>query len=173
MHHGTCVTHVVWCMSGSLTRVGGENIPGILGACATRNFTYLSRGPWRGFHSTHKQTGYIHVSDALGWECPMWVASQVKIILVLLSWLGLGLFIQTFRLVITETGRSSGWRPWCSLHTLKLVFNVCSEHQGCHPDNLFLSVNIYWRSAGIARVKTQLVLNVMFGQLYWLNGVFT
>ena len=34
MHHGTCVTHVPWCMSGSLTRCGGENVPGILGACA-------------------------------------------------------------------------------------------------------------------------------------------
>ena len=34
MHHGTCVTHVPWCMSGSLTRCGRENVPGILGACA-------------------------------------------------------------------------------------------------------------------------------------------
>ena len=34
MHHGTCVTHVPWCMSGSLTRGGGENVPGIPGACA-------------------------------------------------------------------------------------------------------------------------------------------
>ena len=46
MHHGTCVTHVPWYMSGSLTRVGGENVPGIPGACATRNFTYLAWGPW-------------------------------------------------------------------------------------------------------------------------------
>ena len=45
MHHGTCVSHVPWCMSGSLTRGGGGNVPGILGACATRNFTYLARGP--------------------------------------------------------------------------------------------------------------------------------
>ena len=45
MHHGTCVTHVPWCMSGSLTRGGGENVPGIPGACATRNSTYLVRGP--------------------------------------------------------------------------------------------------------------------------------
>ena len=44
MHHATCVTHVPWCMSGSLTRGGGENVPGIPGACATRNFTYLLRG---------------------------------------------------------------------------------------------------------------------------------
>ena len=31
MHHGTCVTHVPWCMSGSLTRGGEENVPGIPG----------------------------------------------------------------------------------------------------------------------------------------------
>ena len=45
MHHGTCVTHVPWCMWGSLTRGGGEKVPGIPGRCATRNFTYLVRGP--------------------------------------------------------------------------------------------------------------------------------
>ena len=44
-HHGTCVTHVPWCMSGSLTRGGGENVPGIPGACATHNFVCLIRGP--------------------------------------------------------------------------------------------------------------------------------
>ena len=46
MHHGTCVTHVPWCMSGSLNRGGGENVPGIPGTCANRNLTYLARGPW-------------------------------------------------------------------------------------------------------------------------------
>ena len=46
MHHGTCVTQVPWCMSGSLTSGGGENVPGIPGACATRNFAYLVRCPW-------------------------------------------------------------------------------------------------------------------------------
>ena len=45
MHHGTCVTHVPWCMSGSLTCCGGRNVPGIPGACAARSFTYLARGP--------------------------------------------------------------------------------------------------------------------------------
>ena len=34
MHHDTCVTHVPWCMSGSLTCGDEENIPGIPGACA-------------------------------------------------------------------------------------------------------------------------------------------
>ena len=46
MHHGTCLTHVPWCMSGSLIRRGGENVPGIPGACTTRFFTYLVRVPW-------------------------------------------------------------------------------------------------------------------------------
>ena len=31
MHHSTCVTNVLWCMSGSLTCGDGENVPG---ACA-------------------------------------------------------------------------------------------------------------------------------------------
>ena len=50
MHHGTCVTHVPWCMPGSLisgflwSRWRG-NCDRIPGACATRNFTYLVRGP--------------------------------------------------------------------------------------------------------------------------------
>ena len=47
MHHGTCVTHVPWGMSGLLTRGGGETVHGIHGACAVCNFTYLARGPWR------------------------------------------------------------------------------------------------------------------------------
>ena len=34
MHYGTCVTHVPWCMSGSLTCGDEESVPGIPGACA-------------------------------------------------------------------------------------------------------------------------------------------
>ena len=46
MHHGTCVTHVPWCMSGELTRGDGEKVPSIPGTCASVNFAYLARGPW-------------------------------------------------------------------------------------------------------------------------------
>ena len=46
MHHGMCDTHGLWCMSGSLTPCGRENVPGIPGACATCNFRYQVRGPW-------------------------------------------------------------------------------------------------------------------------------
>ena len=40
-------THVPWCMPRSLTRSGGENDPGIPGACTTSNFTYLVGGSCR------------------------------------------------------------------------------------------------------------------------------
>ena len=50
IHHGTCVTHVPWCMSGSLTGCGGENVPSIPSACATRNLGYLVRGPCHRVH---------------------------------------------------------------------------------------------------------------------------
>ena len=65
MHHGMCVTHVPWCMSGSLTRGGGGNVPGIPGACATRNFTYLERCPHecKAELSSFLITGSIHFSE--------------------------------------------------------------------------------------------------------------
>ena len=69
MHHGTCVTHVPWFMSGSLTCGAGENVPGIPGDCATRKFTYLARGPWilqvNGLSVTH----VVVCSYYLDWVC--------------------------------------------------------------------------------------------------------
>ena len=41
MHHG--------CMSRSLNRGGDESVPSIPDACATPNYTYLARGPWKRF----------------------------------------------------------------------------------------------------------------------------
>ena len=45
MHHGTCVTHVPWCMSGSLASGGGEKRSRHSRRMRTRNFPYLVRGP--------------------------------------------------------------------------------------------------------------------------------
>ena len=44
----------------------------------------------------------------------------------------------------TETEMSSAWQPWYSLETLELVFNVSREYQGCHPDDLSVSVMDYY-----------------------------
>ena len=46
MHDRTCVTHVPWCMSGSLTPGGRENVPIIPCTFATLYFRYLARGPF-------------------------------------------------------------------------------------------------------------------------------
>ena len=46
MHHDTCVTQLPWCISVSLTRSGGENVPVIAGACASCNIKYVARGPF-------------------------------------------------------------------------------------------------------------------------------
>ena len=54
MHHGTCVTHVPWCMSGSLTCGDAENIPGIPGACAPAILRI-----WQEAHSVHYGHGRI------------------------------------------------------------------------------------------------------------------
>ena len=67
MHHGTCVTRMPWCMSGSVSRGGGEDVPCIPGTCTTHNFTHLVRGPswphwghsegwqsWGAFKSTYE-----------------------------------------------------------------------------------------------------------------------
>ena len=68
MHHGTYVTHVPWCMSGLLTHGGGKNVPRIPGACTTRNFTYLVRGPSKEFFlNTNISIAFgKHMLDTMG-----------------------------------------------------------------------------------------------------------
>ena len=78
MHHGTCVTHVRRCMSGSLTRVGGENVPGIPGACTIRDFTYLARGLWfiLCLYSCITRSIKVHITylefDFMQWHTSAW-----------------------------------------------------------------------------------------------------
>ena len=65
MYHGTCATHVPWCMPRSLTRGflwsrwwGKPSRR--LGACVTGDFTFLVRGPWvRDDHMTEWITAWI------------------------------------------------------------------------------------------------------------------
>ena len=74
MHHDTCVMNVPWCMSESLTSGGGENFPGIPGACAIRNFAYLVYGPcmklgssdaWVGILATPEEHSFLFKINAL------------------------------------------------------------------------------------------------------------
>ena len=54
MNHGTCVTHVPWFMSGSLTRGGEETFPAFPTHAQPSIFTYLVRGPWTDDGNTTK-----------------------------------------------------------------------------------------------------------------------
>ena len=69
MHHGSCVTHVPWCMSGSLTRGDGENVPGIPDACAFHSVTYLVRGPWiLTWDALHNRAPSLYTTDPHEYE---------------------------------------------------------------------------------------------------------
>ena len=103
MHHGTCVTHVPWCMPGSLTN--GLRWRGTRSQqfrrMRSRNFTYLVRGPWPLFvHvlpeiSNGLYFGYdckeISKSAVLGWfvkiskNCRLWCDSE-KSVTVTQNW---------------------------------------------------------------------------------------
>ena len=72
LHHSKCIMHVPWCMSGTLTRGGGENVPGIPDACATRNFTYLARGP---FSFMKREWAYAEVLECC---CHKWYGRKSK-----------------------------------------------------------------------------------------------
>ena len=67
MHHGTCLVHEPWCMSGSLTRGGRENIPGIPSACATCNFAYLLKDPFIVCHELGIQLPLHHRQSNHDW----------------------------------------------------------------------------------------------------------
>ena len=64
MHHGMCITHVPWCMSGSLAPGGGESIPG---ACAHAIFRI-----WQEAHCTNLLDAITDMLDAMSiwtWLC--------------------------------------------------------------------------------------------------------
>ena len=83
MHHGTCVTCVPWCMSGFLNRSDREYVPGIRGACATRNFiTYLARG-WCHVNSGGRSSchNYLILKETPTGEWPRTLALSTKLLL--------------------------------------------------------------------------------------------
>ena len=128
-------THVPWCMSGSLIRGGGENVPGIPGACSTHKLTYLSRGPfltywqmyawWTGWWLVDKLAKYIRGN--IGYNLYMWLLNYfnsiknpydfvhiVRCILFvgatcLISWVWWGSFLSTWPLLLIWFNSISTW----------------------------------------------------------------
>ena len=95
MHHGTCVTHVPWCISGSLT--GGFLWSQWRGKRSrhyrrmrTRNFTYLVRGLWEWNVPTWVSIYVMHEtishSSGTGWAySELYLVSASK---VCITWIG-------------------------------------------------------------------------------------
>ena len=92
MHHSTSVMHVPRCMSGSLTRGVGENVPAIPGACATGNFAYLVRGltgdgmtgTWVQLNRLFKpKHGWVKFHNSCGYDYFMMTSSNGNIFRVI------------------------------------------------------------------------------------------
>ena len=80
LHHGTCVTHVPLCMSGSLTRSDGENVPGIPGACATCNFCVTGKRPIAlPIPDAGKHVMYSLVANTINHQRPNGIWSKVYV----------------------------------------------------------------------------------------------
>ena len=68
VQHGTCVTHVPWRMSGSLTRGGGAKVPDIPGVYTARNFTNLVRDPCANIASLNLDESGMNVPANLKYD---------------------------------------------------------------------------------------------------------
>ena len=87
MHHGTRVTHMHWCMPGSLTRCG-KKVAGIPGACATRNFKYLATDPLCGECSCLWGTDMLRtIMGPTPNADPVWIILGVVVLLTGTPWL--------------------------------------------------------------------------------------
>ena len=131
MHHGTCVTHVPWCMSGSLTRGGGKNVPGTPGACATRNFTYLVRGP-----CMSRRTFYHCFRNGLS-------LFHMKLLpkpMLIYCYLNVRKFMKMYLNI------SPKWRPFCPVPN---VLTACLLLKNVSHICIVTSVAIIWAICGL------------------------
>ena len=133
---------------------------------------YQTRLSWRHIWKYRLQNAghLVHVSRLCWWFVPvsafgtavwdervtLWLCRCFLKMLVYISTMclqqGMPLRWSSLRVLnFTEAERSSGWLPWPSLETLKLVFNVPSDDQGSQPGDLsvsvlFKSLQLIWRS---------------------------
>ena len=143
MHHGTCATHVPWCMPGSLTsgllwiRPREGNVPGIPGACATRNFTYLVGGPWlqMAWRQVTRLLAVTEVPSAplsdleLWWQWPnireQWNFDEPRYFIYTIVWNNLLWYLKNDELAMVKV------LPWCSLGAKPSPTGICSTRPQC------------------------------------------
>ena len=132
MHHGMCVTPMSWCVSGSLTR--GEYVPGIPDALATRNSTYLARGPL--LEDTLHLLSRLFIHKALHWSpsvhhstCRVFVWKNVDPMLFWLQRAVLKFYLVVYSPLVCECKNNMAFK----LKTLCLLFTITdreAEHLG-------------------------------------------
>ena len=59
--------HVPWCMSGSLTRGGGKDVPSIPGACANRIWQVAHWGPGLQAHTCVTESRLVNIIGKRGY----------------------------------------------------------------------------------------------------------
>ena len=123
MHNGTCVTHVPWCMSGSLTLAGGETFPALTAHTQPGNFTYLIRSPWCWQYRCLAYNIKILI-NFFGYQCTQrWCSVSVK-----RAWrqhVRRGRFWPA-RVVM----KTNWWRMICCL-AQKVIYSAESVYEGC------------------------------------------
>ena len=127
MHHGMCVTPMPWCVSGLLTR--GENVPGIPDALATRNSTYLARGPL--LEDTLHPLSRLFIHKALHWSpsvhhstCRVFVWKNVDPMLFWLQRAVLKFYLVVYSPLVCECKNNMAFK----LKTLCLLFTMATEN---------------------------------------------
>ena len=153
MHHGTCVTHVPWCMSGSLTFGDGENVPGIPGACTSAILRI-----WQEAHVLGRRQAIICTSAEI--FLIGYLETNVNEILI---------DIQTFSFKKMRLKMSyAKWRPFCLgpnvIISQQRNLRNCSCWHGswCHISTFKPRYQLIWYD---------LMCQILRGTLFWLECV--
>ena len=149
MHHGTCVTHVPWCMSGSLTCAGRENVPGIPQRMRTRNFTYLARGPSYNFHYRSRWT--VKLSS-------LWYSNVFEkchmICVILRDWYP--------RLGVSNYG-------WINFEHWNWYFSLASNKSTCMGLSYVLQIWDYYSIVVSVQIFRECIQSVRISCIKWWN----
>ena len=145
MHHGTCVT---------LTCGGGDNDPGIPGVCATRNLTYLVRGPWYLIFKwvaltmimgivlqpvTHQKCPTSVITGHVMWTCLRFISTPIFYVFSTCA-------LQTFHNDLSIVRRQLSKRCWTKLWIFqrKCIDLLMLNNWGLILEACFPSITMRW-----------------------------
>ena len=153
LHHGTCVTHVPWCMSGSLTRGGGENVPGIPGACAILQICQEAHC----LHSTPRVEAPVPLSS---WYClKCWFGADRQQAITRIN--AAKILMRLQESMGYKTNRSAGHHVVCSDDSIKILSTVQDKYNQYKLQSVSLFIEFVFAHATVAKTHTNLRLLYM------------